>query len=148
MAFAKLETIGLMHSTHPFLVLAFIKVCMIPTSSCKLAASYLYMLTTTYLIFGKSDTILSTVIANLKKDFVLTSKDSIGAYLGINICYTNSGLVELTQPGLINKIIQDFVLQDQSTEHSTPATMILHADVNGPPREHSWNYHSNIRMLN
>jgi len=59
----------------------------------------------------------------------------------------SDGCLELTQTGLINKIVAVCGLQDQSTEHGTPATTILMADANGPPREHSWIYHSLIGML-
>jgi hypothetical protein len=51
-------------------------------------------------------------------------------------------------PGLIQKIIQSCGLQDQSAEHTTPATMILHSDLTGPACEHLWNYRSIISMLN
>jgi hypothetical protein len=100
------------------------------------------------LIFAKSDEILDEVLHALEKEFVLTSQGSVGAYLGIDIQRTTDGYLELTQTGLINKIITVCGLQDQSTEHHTPATMILTADPDGPPREHSWNYRSIIGMLN
>ncbi len=100
------------------------------------------------LIFAKSDAILDTVLTSLESEFVLTSQGSVGAYLGIDIQRTSEGHLELTQSGLINKIITACGLQDQSAEHTTPATMILTSDSDGPPREHSWNYRSLIGMLN
>jgi hypothetical protein len=96
------------------------------------------------LIFSKDDAILDSVIDSLHSVFILTSQGSIGAYLGIDIKKTPSGFIELTQPGLIQKIITTCGLQDQSAEHSVPATTILSADLDGPPREHSWNYRSLI----
>jgi hypothetical protein len=81
------------------------------------------------LIFGRSDDVLDTVISNLQKDFVLTSQGSVGAYLGIDICCTPDGHLELCQPGLINKIITACGLQDQSSSWYTPSTMILTADT-------------------
>jgi hypothetical protein len=100
------------------------------------------------LIFGCSDNVLDTVVSDLQKDFVLTSQGSVGAYLGIDIHRTSDGYLELCQPGLINKIIKACGLQDQSSTHNTPSTMILTADATGPCREHQWNYHSIIGMLN
>ena len=100
------------------------------------------------LIFGKSDKTLDNVITALDNDFVLTSQGSVGAYLGIDIKRTPHGYIELTQTGLINKIITACGLQDQSDEHTIPATTILTADPSGPPREHHWNYRSLIGMLN
>jgi hypothetical protein len=89
------------------------------------------------IIFAKTDNILDTIITSLEHDFVLTSSGSVGAYLGIDIKRTSDGTVELTQTGLINKIIAACGLQDQSAQHMTPATMILTADSTGPSREHS-----------
>jgi hypothetical protein len=100
------------------------------------------------LIFAKSDAVLDGIVAALEKEFNLTSEGSVGAYLGIDIRRTPDGFLELTQTGLINKIIAACGLQDQSTEHHTPATMILTADPDGLPRKHSWNYCSLIGMLN
>jgi hypothetical protein len=100
------------------------------------------------LIFAKSDAVLDGIITALEKEFVLTSEGSVGAYLGIDIRRTPDGFLELIQPGLINKIITACGLQEQSNQHQTPATMILTADLDGLPREHSWNYRSIIGMLN
>ena len=100
------------------------------------------------LIFGRSDNVLDTVVSDLQKDFVLTSQGSVGAYPGIDIRHTSNGYLELCQPGHINKIITACGLQDQSSTHNTPSTMILTADATGPPREHQWNYRSIICMLN
>ena len=92
------------------------------------------------LIFSKDYAILDSVIDSLHSVFILTSQGSVGAYLGIDIKKTASGFIELTQQGLIQKIITACGLQDQSAEHSVPVTTILSADLDGPPREHSWNY--------
>lgn len=84
------------------------------------------------LLFAKSDDVLDSVLASLEKDFVLTSQGSVGAYLGIDIKRTSDGFLELTQTGLIQKIISACGLKDQSAEHNTPATTILTSDLHGP----------------
>ncbi len=76
----------------------------------------------------------------------MTSQGSVGTYLGIDICHTSEGFLELVQPGLI-QIISACGLQDQSAGHSTPATISLTTDLEGSVQEHSWNYHSLIGML-
>jgi len=76
------------------------------------------------------------VISNVQHDYVLTSH------------HTPDGYLELCQPSLINKIVTACGLQDQSSTHQTPSTVILTADTLGPPREHSWNYRSIIGMSN
>ncbi len=52
-----------------------------------------------------------------------------------DIQHTPDGDIELTQTGLINKIIHTCIV-------------ILTADATGPQREHSWNHRSLIGMLN
>jgi hypothetical protein len=99
------------------------------------------------LLFAKTNDVLDSVLASLEKDFILTSEETVGAYLGISICRTTDGYLELIQPGLINKIISACGLQDQSAEH-LPSTTILMSDLSGPPRDHTWNYQSLIGMLN
>jgi hypothetical protein len=86
-------------------------------------------------IFAKSETVLDDIINALEKDFVLNTSGSVGGYLGIDIKCNSDGTMEVTQTGLITKIIVTFGLQDQSDIHTTPATMILTADINGPSRE-------------
>lgn len=76
-------------------------------------------------IFAKSETVLDDIINALEKDFVLNTSGSIGGYLGIDIRCNSDGTMEITQTGLINKIIVTFGLQDRSAIHTTPATMIL-----------------------
>jgi hypothetical protein len=98
------------------------------------------------LIFDHSDDTLDAVISNLQRDFVLTSQGIVEAYLGIDIHHTPDGYLELCRPGLINKIVTACGLQDQSSTHQSPSTVILTADPLGPLWEHSWNYRSIISM--
>jgi hypothetical protein len=92
-------------------------------------------------------TILDELISSLQQDFVCTSQDTVGTFLGIDIHHTANGFLELTQQGLTNKIITACGLQDQSAKHSTPANSILTDDIDSPAHEHHWNYRSIIGML-
>ncbi len=92
------------------------------------------------LLFSPSDHVLDTLIASLQEDFKLTHDGDVGAYLGVNIKHHSDGSLELMQPSLIQK--------SNSVQHHTPATNILFDDSDGPEREHSWNYHAIIGMLN
>ena len=54
----------------------------------------------------------------------------VGAFLDIDIHRNDHGLMELTQPGLIGKIIQACGLESESKRHDTPAnTTILRRDA-------------------
>jgi len=89
------------------------------------------------LFFAKTDDVLDTLLQQLRSKFNLVSQNDIGAFLGIDIQRTSEGILELTQPGLIGKIISFVGLEHESNEHKTPATSILHADLNGSDREHT-----------
>ncbi len=90
------------------------------------------------LLFAKSNSVLDDLITSLKSDFLLTSEGTVGPFfLGVDIHHTADGFLELVQPGLIKKIIAACGLQDSSQEHHIPATSILYADSDGPPRYRS-----------
>jgi len=100
------------------------------------------------LFFAKTDTILDTLIEQLKTKFTLTTQGDFVAFLGIDICRTSAGHLELVQSGLIHKIISFVGLEAESNEHKTPANCILSADESGPDREQFWNDRAAIGMLN
>jgi hypothetical protein len=88
------------------------------------------------LLFAKTD----TIIASLKSEFNLASQGSVGAFLGVDIQWNIDGHLELVQPGLIQSIISLCGLKHESNEHKNLAYNILHADLDGFNREHSWKY--------
>jgi hypothetical protein len=100
------------------------------------------------LLFARNGAILDTFITSLQSEFNLTCAGDVGAFLGIQFTRTSAGRLELTQPGLITKIIKECGLDSESKRHNTPAvTKILSKDASGPQREHSWNYRMIVGML-
>jgi len=74
-------------------------------------------------------------------------------FLGIRVsCNPQQGTITLTQPGLIDSILQDLGLLNAESKKVqpkyTPASSILHPDNDGLPREETWHYHSVIGKLN
>jgi hypothetical protein len=55
------------------------------------------------LLFSPSDTTLDNLITSLQSEFKLTHEGDVGAYLGIDIKRHPNGILELIQPGLIQK---------------------------------------------
>ena len=83
-----------------------------------------------------------------KKGFLLTMEDSdnIFGFLGIDI-KRQQGTVELTQTGLIKKVLDCTGMSD-SNPHSTPARNDpLGADKDGAPFKETWNYAAAVGML-
>jgi hypothetical protein len=100
------------------------------------------------LIFSPTKTTIDTNIANLSKTYNLQDEGDFSAYLGVQVTKdTARGTITLTQPGLIEQVIQDVGLTDFSKGKDTPADSILHADKDGSPCRESWNYQSVIGKL-
>jgi hypothetical protein len=100
------------------------------------------------LLFARDDKILDDFIQDLKSDFNLTCEGDVGAFLGIQFTRNGRGQMEMTQTGLIAKIIKECGLDSESKRHNTPAvTKLLQKDSSGPQREHQWKYRTLIGML-
>jgi len=57
--------------------------------------------------------------------------------------------MEITQPGLIDKVIALCGLENESSEHRTPADCILQAKSSqDEPQQLAWNYRRAIGVLN
>jgi hypothetical protein len=101
------------------------------------------------LIFSKDDAILDSIIKHLSSIFRITSDTDVGAYLGLDIKRNSDGFLEITQPGLIDKVISICGLENESNEHWTPADAILHASsAPNEPRQLLWHYRQVIGILN
>jgi len=100
------------------------------------------------LLFAKEDKLLDSFVLSLQSEFNLTCAGDVGAFLGIQFTRSSHGPLELTQPGLISKIVKECGLDEESKRHNTPAvTKLLSKDCSGPQREHSWNYRMIVGML-
>jgi hypothetical protein len=76
------------------------------------------------LVFAKNDEFLEKLILSLKEEFVLTYQGDVGAFLGIAIVRHVKGHMELTQPGLIDKIFRERGLETDLKQQKTPAVTI------------------------
>ena len=65
---------------------------------------------------SKDDKVLNTLVENLKwKNYILTDEGSLTKYLGVDVKYKANGNFELTQPFLIQRIID--LLEPQLLNH-------------------------------
>ena len=79
--------------------------------------------------------------------FTLTMEGSFSEYLGIHYDWKDSDTLEMTQQGLIQKII-DATGMGECNPNRTPSTKEgLSSDENGEPMTDSWNYRSVIGMM-
>ena len=94
--------------------------------------------------------ISSALILSLQSDFILTDKGDVADYLGIRVSKHSDGTIHLTQPALIQRVLDLLGIRDGSKTHVTPVIHkgLLHSNVDGPPRKQPWNYRSAIGILN
>jgi transposase InsO family protein len=82
-----------------------------------------------------------------KKGFELTREGSFSEFLGIKFEKLDNGSVNMTQKGLINKIIETAGMSDCNPNWTPASTTPLGSDPDGEPMDEPWNYRSIIGML-
>jgi hypothetical protein len=105
---------------------------------------------------GPSDVEIDNLIKSLRHNptcssaFNITDEGNIDDYLGVKVQTMPDGRIMLTQPHLIQQILDDLGFKDNSKVKGTPAlaTKILHRDLRSPPFSEAWMYRSVIGKLN
>ncbi len=100
---------------------------------------------------GPDDQELKYLVKCMKKKFEIEEEGDIGDYLGIQIQRNEDGSMVLTQPQLIQSILEDLGLQAANVKgRTTPAlkTVLIHKDDGGKPHDNSFHYRSVIGKLN
>ena len=85
-----------------------------------------------------------------RQKYVLTNEGLMEEYLGIMISHNNDGSYEMSQPLLIDRIIESIPGMVDARSFKTPAyyNVVLTKNVEGESRKEQWNYMSVIGMLN
>ena len=98
---------------------------------------------------ASSQQVIDDVLELLKDNVDVDDQGDLCDYLGVHIQSVQGGL-HLSQPHLIQSILQDLRLNQDSKSHLTPAmsSKILHADLDGIAHDESFNYRSVIGKLN
>ena len=99
------------------------------------------------LIFHKTQNGVLDCIKSIDSQFDITREGSIEKYLGVKIQWHNDGTIELTQPFLIDRILQLLGLSTSNPVNIPVTKPLLHRDKDGPLRTFSWNYRTAIGML-
>ena len=89
------------------------------------------------------------LMKNGKEGFVLTDDGDLTRFLGVEIEYKTDGSIHMTQPHLIQRILELCGIKaSEVNKHDTPASKsLLHRDLSGHSRRHNWNYRSAVGML-
>ena len=124
------------------------------------ADSCLFMRENVILILYVDDAVLispdlsriKACVRSLQADFALTDDGPLHDYLGTRFLRSRDGSIELTQPRMIQRVLE-YVGIDPSSDnvkmHDTPAASdkILNRDTDGPRRNQTWNYRGVLGCL-
>jgi hypothetical protein len=102
------------------------------------------------IIAGPDPQAIEQIIIDLKTKFKDSDEGDLTDYLGVNIEKQEDGTIKLSQPHLIDKIIEDANFQSDTKFKSIPAasTKILDKDKGGDPHNATWHYQGIIGKLN
>ena len=79
-------------------------------------------------IFSKDKETIVELLKNLSKTFKLTDEGGVNSYLVMNVKKYPNGTITMSQPEIINKILNSLGICDESKFHNTPANFILTKD--------------------
>ena len=101
------------------------------------------------IFFAPDASIIDNEINSLKSNgFELTDEGEVDSFLGIKSTHSENGDFTMSQPALIDSIIQLLGLQHDSKKHKTPAVHPpLQPYKSHPKSTETWSYRSAIGML-
>jgi hypothetical protein len=102
------------------------------------------------ILAGPDEKEINTIIEDLKKAKLdITIEGDLEDFLGINIDRKEDGTIHLTQPHLIDNILNDLNFQENTKSKPTPAksSQLLSRHSNSEPHDESFNYRSLIGKL-
>ena len=105
------------------------------------------------IIFGDSDKRVDEVIQSLhegSENFDFTDEGNVDKYLGVEVKELGDDTFELSQPHLIERIIEFVGLHGNDVKlRDTPVGKpLLNKDLDGVPRIEDWNYRAAVGMMN
>ena len=104
------------------------------------------------IIISKEEKVIDRFVSsmiNVKEGFVLTDDGDLARFLGVEIEYCKDGTINMIQSHLIQRILNLCgVKRNEVNGGDNPvAKPILHKDLTGLKRKHSWIYRSAVGML-
>ena len=104
------------------------------------------------IIISKDTKVIDRFVSSMmngQEGFVLTDDGDLARFLGVEIKYKDDGSIHVTQPHLIQRILEACgIKESEVNKRNTPAVKpLLHKNLSGLGRRHSWNYRSAVGML-
>ena len=99
-------------------------------------------------VAAKSEAVIHELVEALtKKGFELTREATFSEFLGIKYNELPDGSVDMTQKGLIEKVIAATDMENCNSKHTPALKAALGLNPDGEPMSESWSYPSIIGML-
>jgi hypothetical protein len=103
------------------------------------------------IVTGPCNEDVQTAVRDIGKKFNITSKPTVDDFLGVKITRDDkAGTLTMTQPHLIDSILEDLHLDDKANGKKLPAqpTKLLQKFTNSEDHDNSFHYRSVIGKLN
>jgi hypothetical protein len=102
------------------------------------------------ILTGPDKVHLEMCMKEMGERFNITDKGELNEYLGVKITHLDDGTISLTQPHLIDSIIEDMGSRPNTKGKSIPApsTRILQRDEEEADHDETWEYRSAIGKRN
>jgi hypothetical protein len=102
------------------------------------------------ILCGPSAEEIRIILVELATLFDITDEGEMDAYLGVKITRPTPDTIELTQPHLIQQILDDMGMKanTKTKDKAAPSSTILRRDLQGEPFNEKWDYRSVIGKLN
>ena len=101
------------------------------------------------LFFARDEVDIDSIIVSLKKDFELKVEGDVSSFLGMEVIKNSEGSFELSQSGLINRILSAMGLEKCNSTRTPADTKPLGSDMHGNAcsRQGRWQYSSVVGMM-
>ena len=105
------------------------------------------------IVMGTTNAIIDEAVRPLrlsKQNFTIEDEGPVSNFLRVRINHHDDGTITLTQPQLIDSIIEDLNMKDNTKPQSITAcsSKLLHKDTDGESTEANCHYRSVIGKLN
>ena len=105
------------------------------------------------ILMGITDAVIDEAVRVLrlsKQNFTIEDKGAFSNFFRVRIDCSNDGTITLTQPQLIDSIIEDLNMKDNTKPRPIPAysSKLHHKDTDGESTEVNFHYRSMIGKLN
>ena len=130
--------------------IGFVKSCVEPCVFWRGNIIFLHYVHDALCLSPKSDEVDKFIQDLRDANFKVTDEGDINDYLWVKVTKRTDGRFELTQPHLIQQILDDLGFTKTTVEKPSPAPLskLLSRDLDGPPFDENWDYRAIIGKMN